>query len=814
MMKKSRKNKEGELYVQIIKKPEKICSNAGEVMMYLWIYCGWYFLMLQFCRQSLRDALLGSAGAVLLGLGILVNGQKEKRNIRQILHAILLAAVLLFLLSFVLRKGWIFQGALIAGNGLLETIGRNTRTFETGYAIVVKEAWQPFCMALFFLFSGVVLAAFLELFRICRSRIGTIVVSLLPVVIFLVWHRQIVDFPILLIYGGILCLCTFWKKEKSLAQFQIVCMMIVFFAAATVAGSAAFQNVGNGSGNLLSGKVRQITDQIRYGKKTTDSLPEGKFAEIGDLKLTDEAALKVTMEHPDSVYLRGFVGSVYTEEGWQEQNTDTVYDEKDRFYWLHQEGFSGLTQLSGVYQLEHPNTDNTGMMAVTTIGASRKYAYVPYELSVLPDTLENVRSFGDDRVIRKGWKPEKTLSFTVHSNLVKSYPQIASEYYHKQNDAAFAEYKKCENSYNAYVYKNDLQIPDTLKQVLKKVLSLDLEQTESASADGSSSHISYEEANTRITGYLNENITYTENIMSEKNDSDESRQGADGKTGDFVTDFLMTEKKGYSVHYASAAVLMYRALGIPARYVEGYLITPEMAANAQDDGTIYVTGKEAHAWVEIYQDGIGWIPMEVTPPYLDKMERPDFETVTWQGGQNHGTSDQSGNTEAIQDDEETKPETQKGRKKISLQKAVLVLGILLLLVVTVWLLYQFLQYRKKTEEKRRVMYSADAQQAIRSCYAELMRWLSCDGIQMTGGSRYRICKQLKEKYGKEMADSYRKVTRLAEKAAYSSHPMEESQAEEVRAFLRDIKKQILDGKNLLQKWKIQGSVMKKTGQHG
>ena len=65
-----------------------------------------------------------------------------------------------------------------------------------------------------------------------------------------------------------------------------------------------------------------------------------------------------------------------------------------------------------------------------------------------------------------------------------------------------------------------------------------------------------------------------------------------------------------------------------------------------------------------------------------------------------------------------------------------------------------------------------------------------------------------------MADSYRKVTRLAEKAAYSSHPMEESQAEEVRAFLRDIKKQILDGKNLLQKWKIQGSVMKKTGQHG
>lgn len=46
-------------------------------------------------------------------------------------------------------------------------------------------------------------------------------------------------------------------------------------------------------------------------------------------------------------------------------------------------------------------------MTVTTIGASRKYAYVPYELSTLPDTLENVRSFGDDRLIPKGFQAAK-----------------------------------------------------------------------------------------------------------------------------------------------------------------------------------------------------------------------------------------------------------------------------------------------------------------------------------------------------------------------------------------------------------------------
>lgn len=167
--------------------------------------------------------------------------------------------------------------------------------------------------------------------------------------------------------------------------------------------------------------------------------------------------------------------------------------------------------------------------------------------------------------------------------------------------------------------------------MLTKVLASDSDEKDSEHV---TSHISYEEANTRITGYLNENITYTEEIDPKNTDASGEDQKTDAKTGNFVTDFLMTEKKGYSVHYASAAVLMYRCFGIPARYVEGYLVTPEMAENAQDDGTIYVTGKEAHAWVEIYQDGIGWIPMEVTPPYLDKMERPDFETVSWQGAQN------------------------------------------------------------------------------------------------------------------------------------------------------------------------------------
>lgn len=39
--------------------------------------------------------------------------------------------------------------------------------------------------------------------------------------------------------------------------------------------------------------------------------------------------------------------------------------------------------------------------------------------------------------------------------------------------------------------------------------------------------------------------------------------------GDFIENFLTTSKIGHSVHFATAAALMFRYYGIPARYVEG-----------------------------------------------------------------------------------------------------------------------------------------------------------------------------------------------------------------------------------------------------
>lgn len=112
------------------------------------------------------------------------------------------------------------------------------------------------------------------------------------------------------------------------------------------------------------------------------------------------------------------------------------------------------------------------------------------------------------------------------------------------------------------------------------------------------------------------------------------RPGKTPKGKDFINYFLAENKKGYCTHFASAAVLIYRYMGIPARYVEGYAIDAEEIAEDGEvlrdkkikdyyDGdmkigesgvvSVAATDADAHAWVEIYDEKTGWQVSEVTP---------------------------------------------------------------------------------------------------------------------------------------------------------------------------------------------------------
>ncbi|MBQ6175164.1 MAG: hypothetical protein IJK28_11130 [Clostridia bacterium] len=77
---------------------------------------------------------------------------------------------------------------------------------------------------------------------------------------------------------------------------------------------------------------------------------------------------------------------------------------------------------------------------------------------------------------------------------------------------------------------------------------------------------------------------------------------------DFVSSFVLQTHEGYCTYFASAMVVLCRLRGIPARYVEGYTASPG------PDGIAQVTGKNCHAWVEVWFSGYGWLTFDPTPP--------------------------------------------------------------------------------------------------------------------------------------------------------------------------------------------------------
>ena len=93
---------------------------------------------------------------------------------------------------------------------------------------------------------------------------------------------------------------------------------------------------------------------------------------------------------------------------------------------------------------------------------------------------------------------------------------------------------------------------------------------------------------------------------------------------DFLDYLLFESQKGYCVHYATAFVLLARAQGIPARFVQGYTFS---LRNGQADVRSYM----AHAWPEVYLDGFGWLDFEPTPSShstADTQENPSIEENT------------------------------------------------------------------------------------------------------------------------------------------------------------------------------------------
>lgn len=182
--------------------------------------------------------------------------------------------------------------------------------------------------------------------------------------------------------------------------------------------------------------------------------------------------------------------------------------------------------------------------------------------------------------------------------------------------AACAELASAEDKYHAAAIQDYTHLPEGIDS---RVYALAVELTRNT-------HNVAEKAYA-IQEYLAKNYSYTL----------EGRYPENGK--DFVSWFLLDEKQGYCSYFASAMTVLCRISGIPARYIEGYYLP------ANSGGETILSGKNAHAWVEVYLNGLGWVAFDPTARTVEA----HGETPPEDGYSDHAVVDEPGRDPFDQD---------------------------------------------------------------------------------------------------------------------------------------------------------------------
>lgn len=131
---------------------------------------------------------------------------------------------------------------------------------------------------------------------------------------------------------------------------------------------------------------------------------------------------------------------------------------------------------------------------------------------------------------------------------------------------------------------------------------------------------------------------------------------------DTIAYFLETGHEGYCMHFASAGALILQSLGVPARYASGYVVEPSAFHKEKKGYQADVPDYNAHAWVEIYLENIGWVPVEMTPGYTNDSAKlpttPELRDTWKQRHEEHKDAAEQNPQTQMQTENESSSETQ------------------------------------------------------------------------------------------------------------------------------------------------------------
>lgn len=523
--------------------------------------------------------------------------------------------------------------------------------------------------------------------------------------------------------------------------------------------------------------LRQGVERLRYGSNETIGLPEGDLRSVGPRQTNQDTVLEITMDVPASCYLRGFVGETYENSRWYALDADTLYSAADSFFWLHEDGFYPQTQLAAAASAVQPELVRENTISVTNLRASARYLYAPYEL--LPGSAGlDAASIGDRTLLGSGLRGQRTYGFSAAQGLITQYQRINAAL--SQTTEQQTPFLQDEAAYNAFVYDRYTAIPSDIRSYLADKLG------DYAISDGEA-HFDYQSAKQNILFYL---TTYAE--------YDETNVTPVGSGVDFVLNFLDGTRKGYSVHYATAAAMMFRYYGIPARYVEGFLVSKQETQTLEPGQTLALDGSHIHTWVEYYQDGVGWLPFEVTPPYFSAVEQTEkYQDISGLIGQQPQDTVVDNIQDNPQGDDTNEPSLLNFWLKYRLQ-ILLILAVTaalaLLAAFIAWLMWE----RKKTARRKASFLSEDLPASIQAIFAYTIDVLRARGL------RAKNCapEDYADLLDPDLRASYRQAAAIWHEARFSGHPMEEAQRQTVLALESELWRRTWEQANILRRIKL------------
>ena len=532
---------------------------------------------------------------------------------------------------------------------------------------------------------------------------------------------------------------------------------ILFFTCATVLPKGELEAVSRFREN-----VKQSIREARYGK---DSLPEGDLREAAQLQKSDQTMLTVETEQQKNLYLRGFVGGIY-ENGIWKQMPDLVYggENAGMLDWLAKKGFDPLTQVADYYRVGgSEDAPESNRVIIQTKEASRYYLYAPSSLKEV--TKGRVGEKKDTRLYSKGLigihnYTEEEVSSTRPSELMVAEDWVSNPKTDLQKD-----YSEAEAVYRKFVYDNYLETDEELSDLIQKMFWDDYE----SESDGIYSAVS------RIREVLKDETVYSENPEKAPDEEDP------------VAYFLTGSGKGNSMLYASAAVEAFRAHGIPARYVEGYYLS-EKDAILDEGEAATLTGKNAHAWAEVYFDGIGWMPVDTTPGYYyDAVALQEMVSIPDSVQKNASLQPNDNGADPVTGDGAAS--RKKDRLKIAKSVAKIIfglIGILLILLVILLVVIEVVRvfgiwYIRKTYHR-----ASEEEQVIKAekiiCY-----YLKIRGIETRlGWKTDEVDRKVADVFPNIREGEYRRVCSLIEKTVYGGIPLEAFEKRTLGGFLRKL----------------------------